>query len=181
MIIVLSGPGGVGKGTIVDALVAADPTLHLSRSWTTRPRRIGEDPESYVWVTREQFEAHRALGGFLETDEFLGNYYGTPRPPASFKGDLLLEINVAGAAQVRATEPSVHLIFVVAPSHEAQETRLRRRGDDEAHVQRRLAIAAAEEERGRAMTDHIVVNDDLSRAVAEVAGKIARWRVQASV
>ena len=178
MIFVLSGPGGVGKGTVVRRLLEVDPRLRLSRSWTTRPRRQGEDEDAYTFVDPQTFEAHLVRGGFLEFDEFLGNLYGTPVPDSldDLDHDLLLEINVQGAAQVRRQRPDAFVILLVAPSREVQEARLRARGDDHAHVAKRLAIAAAEEVKGRALADAVVVNDDLERAVAEVAGILARRR-----
>ncbi len=178
MIFVLSGPGGVGKGTVVRGLLDLDPQLRLSRSWTTRPRRPGEEEDAYTFVDGPTFEAQLARGGFLEFDEFLGNLYGTPVPDTldDPDHDLLLEINVQGAEQVRRQQPDALVVLLVPPSREVQEGRLRARGDDDAHVAQRLAIAEAEEVKGRALADAVVVNDDLDRAVAEVAGILASRR-----
>ncbi len=178
MIVVLSGPGGVGKGTVVRRLLAVDPRLRLSRSWTTRPRRPGEGTDDYTFVDRPSFESQLARGGFLEYDEFLGNLYGTPVPDTldDPDRDLLLEINVQGAEQVRAERPDALVVFLVAPSREVQEARLRVRGDGDEHVAERLALADAEEAKGRVLADAVVVNDDLDRAVAEVAGILGSRR-----
>ena len=178
MIVVLSGPGGVGKGTVVQRLLEVEPRLRLSRSWTTRPRRPGEPEDAYTFVDRAAFEAHLARGGFLEYDEFLGHLYGTPVPDTldDPDHDLLLEINVQGAEQVRHHRPDALVVHLVAPSRQVQEARLRARGDDEEHVAKRLALAEAEEAKGRALADTIVVNDELDRAVAEVAGILDRRR-----
>jgi guanylate kinase len=178
VIFVISGAGGVGKGAIVERLVDADPTLWLSRSWTTRPRRRGEPQDAYVFVDREAFLERLAAGGFLEHTCFPGNgqLYGTPVPESPPGRDVVLEIEVDGAGQVKRRFPDAVVVFVVPPSREEQERRLRSRGDDDEHVRRRLAIAEEEERQGRALADAVVCNDDLERAVGEVAGILRRYR-----
>jgi guanylate kinase len=171
LIIVVSGPGGVGKGTIVDALVARDPALWLSRSWTTRLQRPGERSDAYVFTTTEAFERHIKDGGFLEWTEFLGNYYGTPYParlgdPSA--PDIVLEIELDGAQQVKRKFPEAILIFVLPPTRDEQERRLRGRGDPNDKVLARLRKAEHEEPVGIAEADHVVVNDDLDRTVDEM-------------
>lgn len=168
MIIVVSGPGGVGKGTIAAELVKRDPGLWLSRSWTTRARRPGEPADAYVFVRRDEFQARIAAGGFLEYTEFLGNYYGTPTPSPPPGRDLLLEIELDGAQQVRALHPESLLVFVLPPNREEQRRRLEGRGDADAKVAERLAKAEHEEPIGTAIADHVVVNDDIGRAVDEI-------------
>lgn len=177
MIVVISGPGGVGKGTIVSRLVARDPRLWLSRSWTTRDRRPGEAEDAYVWATHDDFRARVASGGFLEYTEFLGNGYGTPTDPPPPPGcDLVLEIEVDGARQVKQRHPEAVLIFVLPPSRAEQERRLRFRGDAEHKVLERLRKAEEEEPVGLALADHVVTNDDLDRTVEEIAGIVASRR-----
>ena len=165
----MSGPGGVGKGTLVKRLVASDPRLWLSRSWTTRPPRPGEDETAYEFVDHETFVRKRDSGGLLEWAEFLGRLYGTPLPDPPPDADVLLEIDVQGAEQVRRVYPDAVVVLVLAPSREAQAERLRCRGDDDEHVARRLQVAELEERAGRLLADHVVVNDDVDRAVAELA------------
>ncbi|WP_051063154.1 guanylate kinase [Ilumatobacter nonamiensis] len=168
MIIVVSGPGGVGKGTIVDALVRRDPRLWLSRSWTTRDRRPSESEDAYVFTTPEEFEQRISDGRFLEWTEFLGNYYGTPTPEAGDDRDLVLEIEVDGAQQVKRIAPDTMLIFVLPPSRAEQERRLRGRGDLDHKVLARLKKAEEEEPIGRELADHLVVNDDLESTIDEM-------------
>jgi len=176
MIIVVSGPGGVGKGTIVDALVQRDPQLWLSRSWTTREQRPSESADAYVFTTSEDFERRISDEGFLEWTEFLGNYYGTPTPDADDQRDVVLEIEVDGAQQVKRIAPDAMLIFVLPPSREEQERRLRGRGDLDHKVLARLKKAEEEEPIGRELADHLVVNDDLDETIDEMLAIIEMAR-----
>lgn len=182
MIFILSGPGGVGKGTVVSRLLRRVPDLHLSRSWTTRDRRPGEDDDAYVFVDRETFLANVDRGGFLEWTEFAGNgrLYGTPLPDPGDSRDLLLEIELDGAQQVKKLAPDAVLVFVVPPSRQAWEERLRGRGDDEVSVRRRLEVGQREVELGLHLADHVVVNDDVDRAAEEVADIINGRRARRS-
>jgi guanylate kinase len=176
LIIIVSGPGGVGKGTIVDALLRRDPTLDLSRSWTTRSRRPGESDEAYVFVSRQAFEDHRDGGGFLEWTEFLGNYYGTPVPDFVTSRDIVLEIEVDGAQQVKVRHPESVLIFILPPSRDEQRRRLIGRGDPDEQVLERLRKAEEEEPVGLALADHSVVNDELERTLDELMSIIETVR-----
>ena len=181
LIFIVSGPGGVGKGTIVRALVQRDPRLWLSRSWTTREQRPGEADDAYVFTTREQFERRIQTGGFLEWTNFLDNYYGTPLPEAVEGTDTVLEIEVDGARQVKALHPDATLIFVLPPSREEQARRLRGRGDPEQKVDQRVRKAEEEEPIGRSIADHVVVNDDLDRTVDEMLAIILATRDRAGL
>jgi guanylate kinase len=178
LIVIISGPGGVGKGTVVDEVLKVVPDLHLSRSWTTRPQRPAEPDDAYQFVSHEAFQKRIAEGGFLEWTESAsmpGHLYGTP----SLTGrdhDVVLEIDLDGARQVKGVHPEAVLILLVAPSREAQERRLRRRGDDDVAVAHRLELGEQEERVGRQMADYVVINDDIDRAAGEVAGIIAGRR-----
>lgn len=176
MIIVVCGPGGVGKGTVVAHLIAKDARLWLSRSWTTRQRRPSEREDAYVWVTREEFMRHADNGGFLEYAEFLGNLYGTPWPDGADGRDVILEIDVQGAAQVLARIPDCLFILLEPPSPEVQAERLRGRGDPPEQAEERIRVAQAELEAGRQLGAICIVNDDLERTVATVEGLIAEAR-----
>jgi guanylate kinase len=176
VIVVVCGPGGVGKGTVVARLVAADPRLWLSRSWTTRAQRPGEPDDAYTYVDRETFEAKAADGGFLEYAEFLGNLYGTPWPDADADHDVVLEIDVQGAGQVLERDPSALFILLEPPSPEVQAERLRGRGDPPEQAEKRIAVAQAELAEGRRLGAVRIVNDDLDRTVRDVRRLIERAR-----
>ena len=149
--------------------------MWLSRSWTTRARRPGESADAYVFVERNEFEARIEAGGFLEWTDFLGSYYGTPTPDPPPGADVVLEIELDGAQQVRKLHPDAIVIFVMPPSREEQERRLRGRGDPEDKVEKRLKKAEEEEPIGLALADHVIVNDDLDRAVSELQSVIESY------
>ena len=146
LIIVISGPGGVGKGTIVNALVERDPNLWLSRSWTTRPQRPGEPDSAYVFTDHAEFEAsHRATAG-SSSGPSSSTTTTAPRLPDVADGrDVVLEIEVDGASQVKQLHAEAMLIFVLPPSRDEQQRRLRGRGDPEDKVDQRLRKALDEE------------------------------------
>lgn len=181
LVIVVSGPGGVGKSTIVDDLVKRDSNLWLSRSWTTRERRQGEVEDAYKFVTRNQFEQHIADGGFLEWTDFLGNLYGTPTPSAPEGKDTVLEIEVDGAQQVKKLNADALLLFILPPSRQEQKSRLRGRGDSDQKVKKRLRKAEEEEPVGKAIADYVIVNDDLGATVEEMIRIINYERNQRNV
>lgn len=175
MLVVIAGPSGVGKGSIVRALLAQDPRLWFSVSLNTRPPRPGEvDGVDYWFVDRAEFERLRDEGGLLEWFQVYDDLKGTPRAPVeehlAAGDDVILELDVQGARAVRATFPDAVLIFVKPPSRAVQRERLFTRDPtaDPEVLERRLDQAEAEERQAEDF-DAVVVNDDLSRAVAEVA------------
>lgn len=170
---VLSGPSGVGKGTLVRALLARHPELWLSVSATTRPPREGEvEGEHYFFLTPERFAQQVHAEGFLEWATFAGQSYGTPREPVERRlaagQPVLLEIELEGARQVRRTFPAGRQIFVAPPSFAELERRIRGRGTDaEEAIQRRLA-RAREELAAAAEFDAVLVNGGLEAAGLEL-------------
>jgi guanylate kinase len=179
-IFVLIGPGGAGKGTVAAALIEQDPTLWLSRSWTTREARPGErERNAYRFVDRPTFEEAVAEGRFFEWAEFLDYLMGTPVPDPPPGADVLLEIDVQGAEQVLAKRPDATVILLLPPSPEVQAERLAARGDDEAHIRRRVELGRSEVERGAEIAAHTVINDDLGQALAELAAIVDRTRTGA--
>jgi guanylate kinase len=176
LLIVLIGPGGVGKGTIASALVAKDQRLWLSRSWTTRAKRPSEDGSEYVFVDRATFEDAIAKNAFLEWAEFHGNLYGTPRPDPGADHDVLLEIEVQGATQVKLAAPHAIVFLIMPPSMAELEVRLRQRGDSDEHVATRLGSTPAELTVGKELATHVVVNDNVDRVVEEILATLESLR-----
>lgn len=175
-VFVLIGPGGVGKGTIARAIVERDPFVWLSRSWTTRPRRPSETGDEYVFVSRHEFEDLINDGGLYEWAEFHGNLYGTPLPTPPEGADVLLEIEVQGAQQVKEQHPNATVILLIPPSMAELESRLRSRGDTNEHVARRLVSSSDEVEIGMKLANFVVVNDSLEETIDHILGIISTVR-----
>ena len=190
-VFIVSAPSGSGKSTLVKRLLASDRNILFSVSYTTRkPRGAEVDGESYCFISRAEFEARIANREFLEYAEVFGNYYGThngihERAIAEHK-DLVLDIDVQGARQLKSSIPEAVSIFILAPSRDILERRLRARAeDDEAVIQRRLK-QAADEIRNYGMYDYVIVNDDLDRSTLILqsivnAERVRRIRVEDQV
>jgi guanylate kinase len=174
-VLVITGPSGVGKGTVIRLLLDRFPRMALSVSATTRRPRPGEeDGVDYHFLAPEEFQERIDAGEFLEWAEYAGNRYGTLRSElARDAHPLVLEIEVQGARQVRERVPEATSVFIAPPSDEALRTRLVGRGsDDAAQIERRLEVAR-EELAARDEFDHVVVNNDLDAAVEEVSRLVA--------
>ena len=172
-LIVLSGPSGVGKDTVLHALFSREPGLRYSISYTTRPPRPGEvDGVSYTFVDEEAFRRLEAAGEFLETAVVHGNRYGTSRPRVEAmlaRGEnVVLKIDVQGAAAVRERLPEAVFIFLMPPSIEVLRRRLRDRGTDDDEALARRDADAVREMAEAERYDHLVVNDSVERAVARI-------------
>ena len=176
-LVVLAGPSGVGKGTLLFRLLQAHPDLGVSVSVTTRSPREGEiDGKQYHFVSRDRFSDMVEGDELLEWAEFAGNYYGTPKAPieaAIERGQsIVLEIELLGARQVRQSFPAAKQIFVMPPSEAVLEARIRSRGQDsEAAIEKRLAQAKVELAAANEF-DVTIVNDDLDVAIAELEAAI---------
>ena len=171
----ITGPSGVGKGTLVNRLLERHPAIWLSVSATTRAPRPGEEEGvQYFFLERPAFEQLVGRGGLLEWAEFAGNLYGTPRQPVEAQlaagHPVLLEIELEGARQVRQSFPGAFQLFVAPPSFAELERRIRGRGtDSEEAIQRRLARARVELE-AAVEFDAVLVNADLETALLELEG-----------
>jgi guanylate kinase len=185
ILFIISAPSGSGKSTLVNEVRKQLSGIEFSVSWTTRPPRGSEeDGREYHFTTREEFERMIAAGQFMEHAEVFGNYYGTARASlaqARRDGhDLVLDIDVQGAAQVRASMPEAVSIFVLPPNPRVLRTRLRNRSRaegvvNEAEVYRRLSEASKEIENYREY-GYILVNDVLDRAVAQLEAVVQAER-----
>jgi guanylate kinase len=182
-LLVLSGPSGAGKGTLVDRVVAVRPDCVFSISATTRPRRSNEqEGVQYEFVGREEFERRRSAGLFLEWAEVHGHYYATP---ARFVDEgvragrvVVLDVDVQGGASVRRARPDAVSVFIYPPSVEALRKRLLgRKTDTPEVVERRLQNAPGELKQYREY-DYLVVNDDLEQAVASLVSIVDAERAR---
>ena len=176
-LVVISGASGVGKGTVLGIMMQKREDLKFSVSATTRaPRPSETDGVHYYFVTKEQFEEMIASGQMLEYSAHAANYYGTPRAQAEEKmatGSVLLDIEPNGAGQVKKAAPDAILVFIMPPSMEELERRLRGRGDTpEDQIAMRLERAVWEMEQ-RSWYDKVVVNDDAERCADEILKIIA--------
>ena len=183
LLFVVSAPSATGKTTVVEQLVQVLPGLRMSRSYTSRASRPGEENGvDYNFITRGEFEAMIARDAFLEWADVFGHYYGTGRDETQARltagEDLVLVIDVQGARQVRERLPHTVAIFMLPPSFEVLEQRLRKRSKDpEAAMVRRLETARREVDAVEAY-DYVVVNDLLERCVGELAGIVVAERAR---
>jgi guanylate kinase len=183
LLFIVSAPSGAGKTTLVERLVEQLPNLRMSRSYTSRPARQGEtDGVDYNFVERARFEAMAAAGEFLEWAEVFGNLYGTCAADTdqmlAAGDDVVLVIDVQGARKVRARRLETRTVFVMPPSFEVLEQRLRGRSKDtEAAIQRRLQVAR-DEVAAFTEYDFVVVNDGLAAAVDRLRGIVVSERAR---
>jgi guanylate kinase len=182
-VFIISAPSGSGKSTLVNGLMEIDKKLRFSISYTTRqPRGKEKHGENYYFVTRDEFEQRIAAGEFLEHAEVFGNYYGTHQSEIEFAGrdgvDLLLDIDVQGAAQLKERIQDAVSIFVLAPSREILERRLRSRGEDSEEVVRRRLLKAADEIRNYDRYDYVLVNHEIADSVSTLVSIVRAERVK---
>ena len=185
LLLILSGPSGVGKGTVVDELIRRNENITVSVSMTTRAPRAGEvEGESYYFVTREDFLSRMAKGELLEHSNHFENYYGPPKAPVSKAmssgKDVILEIDVNGAFAVKEKMPDSVLIMIAPPSLSDLRDRLKGRNTETAEVIEER-IGRAKFELGKAHRyDYVVINDDIEEATIAVETIIAAERLKTS-
>ncbi len=183
---IISAPSGSGKSTLVKALLAWDPSLLFSVSYTTRaPRGQEREGENYHYTSRREFEERAARGEFLEYAEVFGNYYGTHRgiwERAQASGvDLVLDIDVQGARQLKQRIGGDAVsIFILAPSRQELEHRLRARSEDPEEVIERRLREAAEEIRNYHLYDYVIVNEEIEQSVDTLKSIVKAERVRRS-
>ncbi len=180
---VVSAPSGAGKTSLVQALLNINPQIDLSISYTTRNPRPGErDGKDYHFVSRETFLAMTERGEFLESAEVYGNLYGTSQTWISRETgsgrDILLEIDWQGAAQVRRLFPACISIFILPPSMEALEQRLKGRGKDDSGVIAKRMAAVRDDVAHVAEFDYVIINDNLNEALRELNAVVLAARVR---
>lgn len=183
IVFVISAPSGSGKSTLVRRLLEQDPNLLFSVSYTTRPPRGKEQAgRDYVYVSRAGFEAAIARDEFLEYAEVFGNYYGTHRSwleRARAEGkDLVLDIDVQGASQLKTKVPDAVGIFILAPSRSDLEARLRARSEDSEEVIQRRLQGAAREIQDYSRYNYVLINQDLETSVDTLASIVKAERVR---
>ena len=182
---IISAPSGSGKSSLVSRLMAGDPHLRFSVSFTTRkPRGTEKNGESYYFVERAEFERRLEKSEFLEWAEVFGNYYGTHRlalRDAEAEGkDLLLDIDVQGAAQLKESVPQAVSIFVLPPNRDILEKRLRARSEDSEEVIERRLRDAATEINNYQQYDYVLINQDLEESAADLMAIVRAERVRRS-
>ena len=182
-VFLISAPSGSGKSTLVHRLMQADSRLAFSISYTTRPPRPAEtDGVDYIFISRKDFEERLARGEFLEYAEVFGNYYGTNRSSfeAAVEGgkDLVLDIDVQGARQLKVAIPEAISVFVLPPSREILEQRLRSRSQDSEEVIQRRLRGAAEEVRNYTQYDYVLINREIDEASARLASIVRAERLR---
>ena len=179
----MSAPSGTGKTTLIERLVREVPHLRMSRSYTSREARAGEaDGVDYNFISRQDFDARIGEGQFLEWADVFGNRYGTSREDTervlTSGDDLVLVIDVQGARQVRASGVATTTIFVLPPSADILEQRLRGRSRDSEDAIRRRLTVARDEVSDVGAYDYVVVNDDLEAAVGRLTAIVKAERAR---
>lgn len=185
MVIIISAPSGSGKSTLVNGLMARVDRLMFSVSYTTRaPRGVEREGQHYHYISREDFKRRIEAGEFLEHAEVFGNYYGTHRSYAEMADergfDLLLDIDVQGAMQVMETVPDAVSVFILAPSREVLEQRLRKRSEDGEEVIQRRLIEASQEVRFAEKYSYVIINEDVTESVENLISIVRAERVKRS-